>query len=82
VLPVFENDPRWWQPVNHQWLRADDENGPTAKELRPDAHGCIMVSIQIGSTEYKVAARSLDLRAFASSPQVVAREEKERTREK
>ena len=38
------------------WLLGRFENGPAARSFAADAHGCIMVRILRGSTEYKVAA--------------------------
>jgi putative ABC transport system substrate-binding protein len=35
VNKIFKGKKPGDLPVNHQWLRADGENGPTAKELRP-----------------------------------------------
>jgi hypothetical protein len=38
-------------------FKAEVKIGPVARSLAADAHGCIMVQIRRGSTEYKRAAR-------------------------
>jgi hypothetical protein len=38
-------------------VNAEVKNGPVARSLAADAHGCIMVQIRQRSTEYKRAAR-------------------------
>jgi hypothetical protein len=69
------------KPAIHQWLHAADEIGPTAKELRPDAHGCIMVPI-LPDRRIQGAARLLDLRASCELPSGRPQNKKERAREK
>jgi hypothetical protein len=44
-------------PTNSTGVQAALQNGPAARSLAADAHGCIMVVIRHGSTEYKLAAR-------------------------
>jgi hypothetical protein len=44
-------------PTNSTGVQAALQNGPAARSLAADAHGCIMVVIRQGSTEYKHAAR-------------------------
>jgi hypothetical protein len=41
-------------PTNSMGLRAALQNGPAARSLAADAHGCIMVPPRPGSTEYKI----------------------------
>ena len=38
-------------------FKAEVKIGPVARSLAADAHGCIMVQIRHGSTEYKRVAR-------------------------
>jgi hypothetical protein len=50
-------------PQPHPWSRggrarqAALQNGPAARSRAADAHGCLIVVIRHGSTEYKLAAR-------------------------